>query len=155
MMLVALVFTLSTAAAHTWNVCPPKSRFAPGKPIVIQFSNFSNPKDWISIVKGGSPANRYTKGYWSFIDRKSGKQQFKGLAAGKYEVRAYCCCGSEFGRYEIRAKKIYIVGNAASKDQNRASVGGKYAGLLQRLYCPLDRQKYGNFVDYGKWGGGP
>ncbi|MDX1978238.1 MAG: hypothetical protein SFT94_11260 [Pseudanabaenaceae cyanobacterium bins.68] len=35
-----------------------------------------------------------------------------------------------------------------------ASVGGKYATLLQVLNCPRDRAKYGNFHDYGYWPGG-
>lgn len=36
----------------------------------------------------------------------------------------------------------------------QASVNGKYSGLVQVLNCPSDGGKYGNFKDYGYWGGG-
>lgn len=36
-----------------------------------------------------------------------------------------------------------------------ASVDGKYSGLLQVMYCPKDKGSYGEFRDYGHWGGGP
>jgi hypothetical protein len=36
-----------------------------------------------------------------------------------------------------------------------ASVNGKYVNLLQVMNCPKDGAKYGNFKDYGYWGGGP
>lgn len=36
----------------------------------------------------------------------------------------------------------------------QASVDGKYSGLLQVMYCPKDRGSYGEFRDYGHWGGG-
>lgn len=36
-----------------------------------------------------------------------------------------------------------------------ASANGKYQGLIQTLYCPGDQTQYGNFRDYGHWGGGP
>ncbi|GBC61084.1 hypothetical protein DENIS_2044 [Desulfonema ishimotonii] len=35
-----------------------------------------------------------------------------------------------------------------------ASANGKYQGLIQILHCPQDSAKYGNFNDYGHWGGG-
>lgn len=37
----------------------------------------------------------------------------------------------------------------------RASVNGKYHQLRQTLTCPQDRAQYGEFADYGYWGGGP
>lgn len=36
----------------------------------------------------------------------------------------------------------------------RASVNGKYADLIQVLHCPGDAARYGEFRDYGRWGGG-
>lgn len=38
--------------------------------------------------------------------------------------------------------------------QKWATVGGKYSKLLQILHCPSDRSTYGEFKDYGYWGGG-
>lgn len=35
-----------------------------------------------------------------------------------------------------------------------ATVGGKYSELMQVLPCPSDARQYGNFRDYGYWGGG-
>lgn len=35
-----------------------------------------------------------------------------------------------------------------------ASVNGKYAQLIQKLYCPADASTYGQFRDYGYWSGG-
>lgn len=35
-----------------------------------------------------------------------------------------------------------------------ANVGGKYSNLIQTLPCPKDRTSYGEFRDYGWWGGG-
>lgn len=35
-----------------------------------------------------------------------------------------------------------------------ASANGTYSGLLQTLYCPSDSAQYGQFKDYGYWGGG-
>ncbi|WP_035055823.1 hypothetical protein [Andreprevotia chitinilytica] len=36
-----------------------------------------------------------------------------------------------------------------------AAVNGKYSDLLQVLPCPADSHTYGDFNDYGYWGGGP
>ena len=35
-----------------------------------------------------------------------------------------------------------------------ASANGKYTTLLQQINCPSDRSTYGEFRDYGHWGGG-
>jgi len=36
-----------------------------------------------------------------------------------------------------------------------ATVNGKYSNLVQVMHCPRDRGSYGEFSDYGWWGGGP
>lgn len=36
-------------------------------------------------------------------------------------------------------------------DENTATVNGKYSGLLQAVLCPGDRERYGEFSDYGYW----
>ncbi|KJR42648.1 secreted protein [Candidatus Magnetoovum chiemensis] len=35
-----------------------------------------------------------------------------------------------------------------------AKVSGKYSELIQILPCPEDKASYGDFNDYGYWGGG-
>jgi TPR repeat protein len=35
-----------------------------------------------------------------------------------------------------------------------ATANGKYSGLLQTIHCPRDQGEYGQFTDYGYWGGG-
>lgn len=45
-------------------------------------------------------------------------------------------------------------GHAVEEAPPQASVDGKYSGLLQVMYCPQDRGSYGDFRDYGHWGGG-
>ena len=35
------------------------------------------------------------------------------------------------------------------------SANGRYSGLLQVMTCAADRGSYGEFHDYGYWGGGP
>ena len=42
----------------------------------------------------------------------------------------------------------------AENAPEEARVNGKYSNLLQVLYCPSDRAQYGEFRDYGHWGGG-
>jgi DNA-directed RNA polymerase subunit RPC12/RpoP len=39
-------------------------------------------------------------------------------------------------------------------ERTRASVSGKYSELIQVLHCPRDKATYGEFSDYGWWGGG-
>lgn len=158
-LLAALIMLASTHAALAWRVQPSKSTYAPGEAITINFANFSDPRDWISIVPAGSAANKYVEGYWTYIDRDIGTHQFKGLPAGTYEVRAYCCWGSSHGGYQIRAQARFVVGTASSEGPSdsgasEASVGGKYSGLIQRLTCPADRKSYGEFRDWGYWNGG-
>jgi hypothetical protein len=37
----------------------------------------------------------------------------------------------------------------------QASVNGKYSNLLQVVNCPRHVKEWGEFKDYGHWGGGP
>ncbi len=145
--------------ASAWSVRSSKERYDPGESITIYYSNFSDPKDWISVVKANSASNHYVNGYWSYISSDSGAHTFKGLPAGTYEVRAYCCWGSTHGGYGIRAKQTFTVGSSASggssaADCDRASVNGTYSGLIQTLHCPRDSARYGEFDDWGHWRGG-
>lgn len=42
-----------------------------------------------------------------------------------------------------------------SNPPDRATVGGKYSDLIQVMECEQDTRQYGEFRDYGYWGGGP
>ncbi len=149
-------------SAYAWSVKTSKQSYAPGESIVVQYSNFSDPRDWISIVRADSASNHYMNDYWTYISNDYGSHTFKGLPAGTYEVRAYCCWGSTHGGYEIRAKQTFTVGASSSGTtashadpyDARASVNGKYSGLVQTLNCPEDSVRYGDFVDWGHWSGG-
>jgi hypothetical protein len=41
-----------------------------------------------------------------------------------------------------------------SQVPTQANVNGRYNGLIQIMNCPSDRNAYGQFNDYGYWGGG-
>lgn len=43
---------------------------------------------------------------------------------------------------------------AFGKPPIKASANGKYANLIQTLHCPKDQKTYGQYKDFGKWGGG-
>lgn len=43
----------------------------------------------------------------------------------------------------------------AGENTPGSSVNGKYSNLIQVMNCPKDRSSYGEFRDYGYWGGGP
>ena len=49
-----------------------------------------------------------------------------------------------------------LSGFAIAGDQlpTNAAAGGKYTNLIQTLDCPEDKSSYGEFNDYGYWGGG-
>lgn len=49
---------------------------------------------------------------------------------------------------------IYNPAAFAGNVPDQATAGDKYAGLRQTVYCPQDKNKYGEFKDYGYWGGG-
>lgn len=43
---------------------------------------------------------------------------------------------------------------ASASTPVQATVGGKYSGLIMVLNCPADQGTYGQFNDWGYWGGG-
>ncbi len=57
--------------------------------ITVEFYNLSGSQsDWITIVPVSDPDNTYKEWYYTKGVR-SGKMEFNGLPAGRYEVRAY------------------------------------------------------------------
>lgn len=47
---------------------------------------------------------------------------------------------------------LFALDNATH--ESKTSADGKYTNLLQILECPQDGSTYGEFNDYGYWGGG-
>lgn len=77
---------------------------------------------------------------------------------------AWCGQSGKAGYWVWVAPKWYVWGNVGSSAPvtaptspvpTLASVDGKYSNLIQTLPCPKDRRTYGEFRDYGYWGGGP
>jgi hypothetical protein len=87
-----------------------KDRYVAHEPITVRFTGLPGTGgDWLTIVPHGTPANQY--GEWQYANGlQSGTLTFKGLAPGKYEVRAYLNWPS--GGYNIAARQIFYVGNA-------------------------------------------
>ncbi len=59
--------------------------------------------------------------------------------------------------YLPKEEKIVLPSKSPEEEnlqEERASVNGKYSGLVQVLKCPGDKKSYGTFSDYGYWGGG-
>jgi hypothetical protein len=96
-------------AAGDYIVTPAKPHFAPGENIVVNWSAFGgHAQDWVSVVSGGSPENKYVSGYWRYTQgERRGTAQFGPLAPGRYEVRAYCCWSE--GGYEVRGRATFDV----------------------------------------------
>ena len=71
------------------QVATQKTTYAPSEPILVNYANLpGNSGDWITIVPANAPDNSYEE--WFYTDgQRSGSRQFKGLAAGSYEVRVY------------------------------------------------------------------
>ncbi len=57
-------------------------------------------------------------------------------------------------RKEERAVIPDISPDHENLQKERASINGKYSGLIQVVKCNRDRKSYGTFHDYGYWGGG-
>jgi hypothetical protein len=65
-------------------------------------------------------------------------------------------CGDQgkAGYWVWVAPNWYVWADKGEQIPARASVHGKYSKLTQILKCPSDRAQYGEFRDYGYWGGG-
>lgn len=58
-------------------------------------------------------------------------------------------------RWYVWAKKSVSKKSSYGTIPPKASVDGKYSNLVQKLKCARDRRSYGEYRDYGYWGGGP
>lgn len=53
------------------------------------------------------------------------------------------------------SRESVIVTSPGGNVPAEARVGGKYSNLVQVMHCPGDSRSYGDYRDYGWWGGGP
>jgi hypothetical protein len=79
---------------------------------------------------------------------------------GYWKGGAWCGQQGKAGYWVWVAPKWYVwAAKSSSSSSNdtppRASVNGKYSNLIQKLKCVRDRRSYGDYRDYGYWGGGP
>ncbi|MFC1580093.1 hypothetical protein ACFL4N_04210 [Thermodesulfobacteriota bacterium] len=113
------------------KVVPGKGMYSPDEKIVVQFSGLpGNQQDWITIVRKGTPANKY--GEWFYTkSRKTGSLQFKGLRPGAYEIRVYLNWPS--GGYNIVSRRPINVGSASSSPSTvQANLNGQWELLKQK-----------------------
>jgi len=66
---------------------------------------------------------------------------------------AWCGDQGKPGYWVWVAPNWYVWADKGRQIPARASVNGKYSKLIQTLHCPSDRGQYGEFRDYGYWGG--
>src|SRR5262245_29472216 len=126
-----------------------KASYAPSEPIQIEYAGFpGNAKDWITLVPQDAPPDTY--GEWFYTDgKKAGSYQFKGLAPGSYQLRAYLDWPT--GGYNIRAKLAITVGSVAP-----ASAGGASKATLapnRAKYAPGEaiQIEYKGFTGAQDW----
>jgi hypothetical protein len=110
---VALTCLLASSAWHpAWAqaITSSKASYAPNESIRVEYTGFpGNNQDWLTLVKKDAPPNTY--GEWFYTGgKKSGSYQFKGLAVGDYQVRAYFNWPS--GGFDVRAQLPVVVGTA-------------------------------------------
>jgi hypothetical protein len=68
----------------------------------------------------------------------------------------WCGQTGKEGYWVWLAPKWYVWAEKASAETPaRASVDGKYSELIQVVNCPSHVRQWGEFNDYGHWGGGP
>ena len=92
------------------DIRPSKSGYAPGERIRVSVSGLpGNKQDWLTVVKAGTPADRY--GQWYYTNGvRQGAWTFNGLKAGSYEVRIYLDWPK--GGHNIVARRTFTVGAA-------------------------------------------
>jgi hypothetical protein len=115
--IASIAFTclfVSSAWHPAWaqSITSNKARYAPNESIQIEYTGFpGNSQDWLTLVRKDAPPNTY--GEWFYTQgKKTGSYQFKGLAAGDYQVRAYLNWPS--GGFDIRAQIPVIVSTSAT-----------------------------------------
>jgi hypothetical protein len=133
---VALTCLLASSAWHpAWAqaITANKASYAPDEAIPIEYTGFpGNSQDWLTLVKKDAPPNTY--GEWFYTGgKKAGSFQFKGLAAGEYQVRAYFDWPS--GGFAVRAQLPVIVSTAAPAPAV-ATDGKPSLSLRQQKYQP-------------------
>ena len=95
-------------SAGAVTIALDKGRYGPNEQIRVTLGNLPGHKqDWLTVVKTGTPADKY--GQWYYTNgARQGTWNFKGLAAGSYEVRVYLDWPK--GGYNIAARRTFTVG---------------------------------------------
>ncbi len=88
---------------------PQKSTYAENESITVKYANLpGNQQDWINVVKASDPEDTY--GEWFYTEGKtSGSHTFKGLPAGRYEMRVYHNWPE--GDFVVQERYPFTVGN--------------------------------------------
>ncbi|AFY38591.1 hypothetical protein Lepto7376_2301 [[Leptolyngbya] sp. PCC 7376] len=61
---------------------------------------------------------------------------------------------TKFSAVAIAATTAFISTASVFAQPISPSVNGRYEDLVQTIHCPEDEESYGNFNEYGYWGGG-
>ncbi len=84
-----------------------KDVYAPDERIVVEYSvNNPHERDWVTVVKSGTPMKKYAE-YKSTKGKTAGEFTFKGLPAGTYEARFYCCW--RYDQYNFVDRHVFTV----------------------------------------------
>lgn len=149
------------AAAASWVVTTDRAVYARGEPVVVRYAGFTDPKDWMVVVPAGTPDSVWEGHPWIYRENRpaDGTVTFQPLPPGRYEVRGYCCWDGRDFTVQSRAAFEVTARRAGAPEDGpvpaRATVRGKYSGLIASFACEQDRATYGDFHDYGRWAGGP
>lgn len=114
--------------------------------ITVEFYNLSGSQsDWITIVPINDPDNTFKEWYYT-KGAKNGKMEFKGLPAGRYEVRAYLNWPnggynvvSRYAFTVVKAKTDYVISNQPFV-KTAQPVYGEYQRITVEFYNLLGSQ---------------
>lgn len=117
-----------------------KGWYGPNEQIRVTLGNLPGHKqDWLTVVRTGTPADKY--GQWFYTNGvRQGTWNFKGLAAGSYEVRVYLDWPK--GGYNIAARRAFNVGappQAPPPSSGRVSPGAIDIRPSKPSYAPGER----------------
>lgn len=82
-------------------------------------------------------------------------QSYKTFMSSLFICGLLFSCVQSAQALEVPALAMPFAESAAQRVPDAASAHGKYSDLIQVMNCPADGSKYGNYKDYGWWGGGP
>lgn len=91
-------------------VATAKQVYAPGEPVVVEFSGLpGNEKDWITVVEAAAPQSAYGETFYTG-GKTAGRHSFGALPPGKYEARVFF--DWPVGGYMVKARHAFTVAGA-------------------------------------------